>query len=216
MMSIAGKEHYEWSDVPPYRIISNPWLDEHEVDRVDTVGRILELVYNSHRFDKTLEQLTGLIPLSSFFNEIAMRWEDKKVASLSMEQLFEFVWEVGKKILPAGRQTLFKEALVFDRCMADYPNPKKLPSYFSMEEGFDYRVSREEITLIRAKRGYPPKTKVRGIRWLFRSSFLKGGNGEGKSLLFIYLSAPGKKQEIDVVVEDGTFTTKDSLKVRCF
>ena len=93
---------------------------------------------------------------------------------------------------------------------------RKLPSYFSMEEGFDYRVSKEEVVLIRANRGYLPKTKVRGIRWLFRSGLLAGDNGEDKSLLFLYLSTPGKRQEIDVVIEDGTFTTKDSLKIRCF
>jgi len=211
MVNVAVKEHYEWSSTPPYRIVSNPWLTEHEIDRIDTVGRILELVNNSHRFDKTLEQVAGLMPLSSFFNEIATVWEDKNVASLSMEQLFEFVWQVGKKILPPGRQDLFREALVFDRCMADYPNPKKLPSYFSVEDEFDYRISKEEIALIRANRGYSPEAKVRGISWLFRSGLLKGGNGEDEKLLFIYLSAPGRKQEVDVVIEDGTFNSYDSL-----
>ncbi|MBE9503556.1 MAG: DUF4080 domain-containing protein [Proteobacteria bacterium] len=216
MMNVADKEHYKWSSAPPYRIVSNPWLAAHEVDRVDTVGRVLELVYNSHRFDKTLEQIAGLMSLSSFFNEIAARWEDEKVVFLSMDQLFEFVWDVGGRILPSGGQSLFREALVFDRCMADYPNPKKLPSYFSIEEEFDCKVSGEEISLIRAKREYSPETKVRGIRWLFRSGLFKDGSGEGKRLLFIYLSTPGKRQEKNIFVEGGTFTAKDSLKLRDF
>lgn len=205
MVEIACKEHYKWSHVPPYRITSNPWLTAPEVDRVDTFGRVLELVYNSHRFDKTLKQLERLMPLSLFFDQLSRCWEDKNIESLSMEKLFEFIWQVGKKILSFERQGLLAEALIFDRCMADYPNPKKLPSYFSIEEGFDYRVSKEEIMLIRETMGYSAKTKVRGIRWLFRNSHLSSGNKENEKLLFLYLSTPGKKQEINVVIEGRSF-----------
>lgn len=199
MIDIACKENYKWYDLPPYRIISTPYLNAQEVDRIDTIGRITELVYNSHRFKKTLECAALSISISSFLNALATDWEVGGIEALSMEQLFEFVWSVGAKILPPEILPVFREALIYDRCMADYLKHKDLPSFFSSYEGFDCRVSRNEIFAIRKRSQYSPDTKIRGVRWFFKNISLDNTTVKNKTLFFLYLSRPGRKQEVSII-----------------
>lgn len=200
MMGIAKKEGYVFSGAPPYRIITTPWLSTEEIDGIDTVGRLLELVYNSGRFRKTLDAIEERTPLSEFFGGLAQYWRRAKIETLSLEGLFETLWTFAKNKLSADHLFLFTDALSYDRCMANYPTVKRLPPYMSRDAN-DCRVNRRELGIIRKALNIVPHMQVNAIRYRFARDY---GSGKHEHL-FIYLSSDAKKLEVVVKQADEIF-----------
>ncbi len=191
MQTIAEKEGYRYNGHPPYNILRTPWLSNSAIKLIEIIGRLLELVYNSGRFKNSLNVLSELISLSEFFAGLARYWESEEITTLSMEMLFEVIWQYEKKILNDDELDQMADALSYDRCLVDYPFKKGLPDYMSQEAG-SCRVSREEIDAIREKFRIDPDTRVRCFRYHFKRDY---GFGAG-DLVFIYHSVSGKKQEL--------------------
>lgn len=199
MMKIANSERYRWSDSPPYRIISSPWLREEEIEQIETIGRLLELIYNSGRFRASLETLQEGMPLSDFFARLACFWEEEEITTLSMDKLFELLWQFMKGLIDKEKKELLAQALTFDRLMADYPHLKRMPSYFTGSRGDDYRVSKDEIVDLRKRLIISPESKVRAIRWYFDRDYRMDRKEGSLRLTFVYISTSGRKQEIRVI-----------------
>lgn len=196
MMEIAISEGYRWSDLPPYRIISSPWLCEKEIEQIETIGRLLELIYNSGRFRASLATLAEMMSLSDFFASLASFWEKERIATIPMDGLFELLWRFMDGLIDKEKEKLFAEALTFDRLMADYPNIKKMPSYFPANNEDDYRVSKNEIVELRERLFIPQESKVRAIRWSFGRNYRKGIKEGSVRMTFIYISSAGRKQDV--------------------
>ena len=203
MEGIAKEERYEWSDRPPYRIEKTPWLAKEDIELIDTIGRLLELVHNSGRFRATLQVISESMPLSALFNGLAKIWRQDKMATLPMEALFGFIWDFVENNLSKKKAATVADALTFDRCMADYPNLKKMPGYFNVKDGFDYRRSKREIIGIRKRLKASRKSKVRALSWCFERDYREGGDAGGVELLFVYISTPGAGQEVRVMTAEG-------------
>lgn len=57
-----------YSSEPPYEVISTPWIREDELDKLRVCENELERLYNSGRFPRTLEYVTGFMaPYDLFF-----------------------------------------------------------------------------------------------------------------------------------------------------
>jgi hypothetical protein len=58
-----NKEKYPcvYGSVPPYEVISTPWISERELDLLHICENELERLYNSGRFSRTLEYVTRFI-----------------------------------------------------------------------------------------------------------------------------------------------------------
>lgn len=202
MMAIAKTEGYRWSDRPPYRIISSPWLCEGEIEQIETIGRLLELIYNSGRFIASIQALSMDMPLSDFFASFALFWGKERITTLPMDGLFELLWRFTGSLIDKEKQELFAEALTFDRLRAGYPDLKRMPSYFTdftESKGDDYRVTKDEVMELRKKLFISPKSKVRAIRWHFERDYREGIIEEAVRLTFIYISTSGLKQEVRVM-----------------
>ena len=50
MREIAAREDYHFSDTPPYTILRNPWLSYDDIGRIETIGRLLDLLLQPRRF----------------------------------------------------------------------------------------------------------------------------------------------------------------------
>lgn len=200
MMEIAKKEGYTFSSLPPYRIITTPWLSADEVERIETMGRLLELVYNRGRFANALKVVAGQMPLSEFFDGLAQHWRRAKIQTISLEGLFETLWEFAKGVLSADHLILFTDALSYDRCLVDYPLAKKgLPPYMAHDFN-SCMVLRNEIRQIRERLNIASHIQVKACRYRFEGSH---GIGGGRDCLFIYLSGSGRK--LEVLVRTTTF-----------
>ncbi len=57
----------EYSAVPPYEVIRTPWMSEHDLERLHRIESVLDRLYNSGRFRRTLSYLlraTGDTPFT--------------------------------------------------------------------------------------------------------------------------------------------------------
>lgn len=200
MEAIAKEEGYRYILHPPYRIITTPWLNRESINLIDTIGRLLELIYNSGRFANTLTLLSELMSLSEFFAAFASYWEDQQISILPLEELFEVLWQFSNTMLSGGHLDQLADFLSYDRCLADYPVRKKLPTFMTLDLE-DCRVSRKKVTEIRKILLVSAKTRVKVFRYRFKKNDKRGDD----NLLFIYLSSPGRKQEVLVRAAEEFF-----------
>jgi anaerobic magnesium-protoporphyrin IX monomethyl ester cyclase len=198
MMTIAQKEGYVWSQIPPYRIVKTPWLTTEEINGIETIGRLLELIYNSDRFKTTLAVMGNMLPLSKFFVDFAAEWERRGISTLSLEDLFETVWQFFQVYFKKETACTLSDALSFDRCRADYPVQKRLPSYFSCLQDHYEGASRKAVADIRQNLKIDPKIRVRLFRRIFSRDYRIEKKDGPRELLFVYLSKPGGKQEVRI------------------
>lgn len=54
----AEDYHYAYSKLPPYEVFSTPWLSFDDILKLKDVETVVDAVYNSGRFSKTIEYLT--------------------------------------------------------------------------------------------------------------------------------------------------------------
>ena len=71
MRRIARDEGYRFSDTPPYKILSTPWLSFAEIGRIEAISRLIDLFLNSGRFGATLAELARTAPLARIFDKLA-------------------------------------------------------------------------------------------------------------------------------------------------
>ncbi len=86
----------EYSDKPPYEVISTPWLTADEILKLKNCEDALERLYNSGRFLFTLDYLIqekGIEPFNLFFDFGNAVCGNKLSLSVYAENLFEFFKE---------------------------------------------------------------------------------------------------------------------------
>lgn len=83
----------DYSDKPPYEVVSTPWLTAYEISALKNCEDALERLYNSGRFLLTLDYLikdVGIEPFELFFNFGNAVSGDKIALSLYAQKFFEF------------------------------------------------------------------------------------------------------------------------------
>ncbi|SNB47956.1 B12-binding domain-containing radical SAM protein [Geobacter sp. DSM 9736] len=194
MRRIAADEEYRFSDYPPYKILETPWLSFSDVTRIETVSRLLDLYYNSGRFAATLATLASLTPLVKFFADLASFWEEEDIAgSLPLHTLFDLLWRFFGRY-PIPRRNELGEALSFDYCMAEYP--VRFPSFFPRDMLAE-KPSRTQINGMTEELSITSESRVRTLAARFTRDYRELPPLETPvTLLFLYVSAPGKKMEV--------------------
>lgn len=202
MRKIAAEEDYAYSVAPPYKVLRTPWLSFAEICRIETMSRLLDLIYNSGKFRTVLTLMAGALPLSGFFAAAAKQWEDAEtLPNLSQPELFETLWRCAAGFLPAQELEQFRDALCFDFCLADYPVAARLPGFFggdgnSVRQGKEKDMSVE----IRQQLGIAEGSRVRTFKHVFAKDYRSVPWIEGPvELLFVYISAPGKGLRVEVL-----------------
>ncbi|MDH3976273.1 MAG: B12-binding domain-containing radical SAM protein [Deltaproteobacteria bacterium] len=214
MMDIAGREGYLWSPDPPYKIIKTPWLAEEEIEKIEIMGQLLERIFNSGRFRKSLDFICRKLPLSRFFSLLADFWIKRGKRSMPLDELFETIAQFGASLPEVKPLPAFYEAISFDRAMAGYPLEKGLPFYFQVKDDISWNIDRKEIARIRQELNIAPTCMVKAFRWTFEREFHCPGRKRTKRdspLLFIYLSEKGKKQEVKIKACASIFPSASSL-----
>ncbi|MBI1921827.1 MAG: DUF4080 domain-containing protein [Geobacter sp.] len=194
MRRIAADKLYTYSDAPPYKILQNPWLAYGEICRIETIARLLDLVYNGGLFRATLRVLTAYAPHSTLFDKLAKFWEGHGLpTSISQKGLFEAIWQFGTEFLQEESRSLFADALTFDFCLTEYPSSGSLPTFFASDGRPAHpqrRVATEDIAI---RLDIPRNARVRTFSRLFCRDFGKDDWPETETeLTFVYISAPGK------------------------
>lgn len=196
MREIALREGYLWSNEPPYRIRRTPWLDEREIEKIEIMGHLLERIYNSGRFMKSLDFMSRKIPLSRFFSLLADFWIDDRKTSMPLDVLFEILAHFAGSLLDNRQLRAFHDALSFDRALAGYPFERGLPSYFLLQNKAGWDIERKKIAQIRKRLNISSTCMVKAFRWTFDGIYNGLEPDPDNPLLFIYLSEKGRKQKV--------------------
>jgi anaerobic magnesium-protoporphyrin IX monomethyl ester cyclase len=202
MRKIAAEENYAYSAAPPYKVLRTPWLSFAEICHIETVSRLLDLIYNSGKFRTVLTLLAGTIPLSRFFAAAANYWEDAEpLPNLSQPELFETLWRCAAGFLPERELEQFRDALCFDFCLADYPAASRLPGFFAGEGNPVKHGKEKEMSAgLRQQLGIAEGSRVRTFRRGFARDYRRAPWIEGLvELLFVYISAPGRGLRLEVM-----------------
>ena len=85
----ADKYHYRYTSYPPYEVLSNNVLSFKELSKLKQIEELIELYYNSHRFDRSIKYLFGLKEGDAFqiFYQMADYWKKNDYFSVSHSNL---------------------------------------------------------------------------------------------------------------------------------
>jgi anaerobic magnesium-protoporphyrin IX monomethyl ester cyclase len=193
MRGIARKEKYAYSEAAPYKILRTPWLSFSEIRRIDGISRLLDLLYNSARFQASLSVLGEASPLSEVFDAAAGFFEARQFASnLALPALFEALWSFGETRLGEALRERLRDALSFDLCLTGYPGGNTPGFFQAREKG----VQGAPEGLIKAREG----ERVRFFRRRFARDYRKTPWIEAPTwLTFVYRSAPGAGLQVEIM-----------------
>ncbi|RQW77078.1 MAG: DUF4080 domain-containing protein [Geobacter sp.] len=199
MRRIAVEEGYSFSDTPPYKILRTPWLTFPEVCSIEAICRLLDLFYNSGKFDATIKTLAGFGPLAETFARFAgFRQIEGTGSHFSREALFELLWRFAESDLEEDRLPAVREALCYDYCMVDCPSGK-LPVFFG-EAGASTKVATGELERIVQQLAIKKGSRVRRFIGKFSRDYRTDPWREKELyLLFVYISAPGEGLRVEVL-----------------
>ncbi|HHT66024.1 MAG: B12-binding domain-containing radical SAM protein [Caldicoprobacterales bacterium] len=121
----ADKYHYQYTSYPPYEVLSNHVLSFTELTGLKQIEELVELYYNSHRFDRSMEYLARQTEGDFFliFKQMADYWEtnDYFRYSHSNLSLYEYLLNFAKTLSFVDHQ-LFGELLLFDYQLHEKPS----------------------------------------------------------------------------------------------
>lgn len=200
MRAIAREEGYRFSATPPYKILTTPWLSYGEIGRIETVARLLDLIYNSGRFATALAAWERTTPASRIFDAMADLWEREDIPlTLSQHDLFAAFWRCAAELAPREVREEIRDALCYDLCRTDYPGGREL-AFFSKEDGGKRRPDERDRALELARqRGNDAAGRVRWASRRFSRDYRTTPWREGEiELLFVYVSAPGRGLAVEI------------------
>ncbi|HEX2768262.1 MAG TPA: DUF4080 domain-containing protein [Geobacteraceae bacterium] len=201
MRKIAAEEIYAFSAAPPYKVLRTPTLSFFEICLIETVSRLIDLVFNSGKFPTILTLVAQTHPISRFFAAAAQYWEYAgHPPSLSQSALFESIWRFSGEFLPSKEREEFRDALCFDFCMVEYPAAGRLPGFLTDKGNVKKGNTRDGNVALKQKLDIPSDSRVRSFRHAFSQDYLSNPWEKGPvELLFVYISAPGRGLRVEVL-----------------
>ena len=194
MRAIARKDRYAYAESAPYKVLRTPWLSFDEIRTIESISRLLDLLYNSGRFATAISELGRSAPLPEVFAAAARFFEQEEIASsLSLPLLFEALWRFAGSRLQDQALERLRDALCYDLCLTGYPGGNA-PSFF-------------DANVAKGERGVPAGIpaavggeRLRYYRRQFARDYRDQTWPEGDvELTFIYRSAPGMGLRVEIL-----------------
>ena len=200
MRAIAREEGYRFSATPPYKILTTPWLSYGEIGRIETIARLLDLVYNNGRFPTALAAWEKTTPSARIFAIMAEFWETAEIPlALSQHDLFAALWHCAKEVAPLEARESIRDALCYDLCLTDYPGGRELAFFLKEDEGSKCPEVKDRALELARQRGGDATGRVRWISRRFARDYRTSPWREGEiELLFVYVSAPGRGLSVEI------------------
>ncbi len=98
--------------LPPYEVLSTNWMSYEDILALKGVEEMVEVYYNSHQFERTLEEiLKDYKSPFAFFQKLAIYYEDRNYNKVSHTRMARY--EILREFLREKRQDIF----VYEQCM---------------------------------------------------------------------------------------------------
>jgi anaerobic magnesium-protoporphyrin IX monomethyl ester cyclase len=189
MREIATREDYHFSGSPPYTILRNPWLTFDDIDRIETIGRLLDLFYNHSGFTTALEILSGNTCLSLLLDRMATCAADQTLSGLSSLRQYELFFRLAATAGDSNCSILLADALFYDFCCGEMPRQGKLPLFIAnLQQNCSWPGGRE----LNVGREIPPGSRIKAFRFEFQKDYRTCPWGEiPVEITFVYASSKG-------------------------
>lgn len=153
----------EFSENPPYEVLSTPWLTAQELNVLHHLEDAVERFYNSGRFRKTAEYALNATGLSPFDFYLALGNASRKAnvgVGISLDQYTEFLIAYLGTLEGVDKE-LLRDAMIYDRLTS---NAGRIPPCLHLKDDLLARaikqIDRDPLT--------PPSKDVRrGIALLY-------------------------------------------------
>ncbi len=148
----------EFSKLPPYEIISTPWLSKQDIKALKCAEDALERIYNSGRFRLTAEYMlktTGLTPFELYMQIGAVP------AKTTLDEYAQFIYEKCVD-MPNVQKNLLRDALVCDILASN--NTGRLPKCLQIKDDL---LRKAVIALAENPETMPKKRIKRGVALLY-------------------------------------------------
>lgn len=107
----------EHSQIPPYEVISTPWISKEELEKLHTAENELERLYNSGRFRRTLDYVLSVCSGSAyelFLNFGEYLKENGKSGSMPLDSYTNTVYDFFNSVSGVDK-TRLRNAMICDR-----------------------------------------------------------------------------------------------------
>ncbi|MGI6536781.1 MAG: B12-binding domain-containing radical SAM protein [Caldicoprobacterales bacterium] len=124
----AEDYNYQYTDYPPYEVLCNHVLSFEELDLLKRIEKLIEIYYNSHRFEKSVAYLIDINNGDAYkvFKDMADYWYNKGLYRYSHSKIsiYEHLLNYAKT-LDSVQMYLFCQLLRFD--FVRHEKPGKYP-----------------------------------------------------------------------------------------
>jgi hypothetical protein len=164
----AEKYGIVYSTQPPYEIIASTWLSREEIAAIKKIARLLDVLYNSHRFTTALSELTSRFETSwDMFHALAN--DIDAIYDASWETLYDAVLSFVRMRFPA-EEAFFKDCLAYDwfKNFSTHRVPKRIKTFRARELKKEIAKNRNTDTRI-----FVPESSEFREKYLHGKEFLE-------------------------------------------
>ena len=117
MMDAAGRFGISYSPRAPYQVSGTQWLSGNELGLLERISRLVDRLYNTGRFDMTLDALAGRHESSfDLYRELVLHNDDSAARlTRGWESCAAFLMDYMASRFPAGK-SFFLDAIRWDWC----------------------------------------------------------------------------------------------------
>jgi anaerobic magnesium-protoporphyrin IX monomethyl ester cyclase len=202
MEQIAAEEGYDFSDFPPYKILGTPYLSFHDITRIETIARLLDVFYNSGKFRTALKAVAEQTELSRFFAAMAGFIEEKGISENILQSgAYELLRRFAYDFIAEEIRESIGDALCYDFCLSGYPASGSLPDFFeAVEEKPGTAKVRAKTGELAKALGIAKDSKVRTYLRQFKNDYSSSPWEKGVTeILFVYISRAGQGLQVKVL-----------------
>ncbi len=188
---------------PPYTVLKTRELNFAELTRLQGISRIVDVTYNSERFQGFLSGLEAVVGSSAAaFEKITVYWEEHNLFRhpLQRRDIYLHLWRFVLAVFADEECAVLSELLARDYARSERVVPDRAPAFFSTaltasqhKEVGD--LVREEVLRVRGQ-----GIKVQYFAAVFRCLPELSGP---TVLVFFYLTGSGRKMEVKEVFLPG-------------
>ena len=202
MEEIAREEGYAFSDNPPYKILATPYLTFSEINRIETISRLLDIFYNSGKFRTALQTVAEQFELADFFAALASFTEENDISThISQPDLYKLFQRFINVFFMGRQKELLNDALCYDYCLSEYPSPGVLADIFGTDEGkpAPERARKKTIDLAQSL-AISKDSKVRTYKRFFDCDYTcTPWSKNPTEILFVYISRAGQGLQVKTI-----------------
>ncbi len=192
----AARHGISFDPHPPYSVLATQQLSFAELERLQGIGRLLDLTINTDRGHHFLAALSkGCGSLSSGLEQLEAFWRRQGLfrRPLSQRDLFNQLWAFAHSSFTGQVRAQLGECLGWDLAVSERISQEKAPEYLDTQltDSEQLRVRTKMQRIVAALKGRGTKIQHLAARFHHHPQL-----PEGSLVLFLYLTRPGRPMQV--------------------